>query len=207
VWEIFGPLLAGVPSVIVPQEALLDPEELIGYLARHGVTRMVLVPSLLRALLDHAPNLGERLPKLKLWSLSGEALPWELAGRFQKAFPQATLLNIYGSSEVAADVTWHEVTERAEEKTGTVPIGRPISNTQVYVLDRYRNPVPVGVRGEIYVGGAGLGAGVLATAGVDGRAVCGEPDRAGEVGTVVQDGGSGTVAEEWRDRVSGEDRQ
>jgi amino acid adenylation domain-containing protein len=159
VWEIFGPLLAGVPSVIVPQEALLDPEELIGYLARHGVTRMVLVPSLLRALLDHAPNLGERLPKLKLWSLSGEALPWELAGRFQKAFPQATLLNIYGSSEVAADVTWHEVTERAEEKTGTVPIGRPISNTQVYVLDRYRNPVPVGVRGEIYVGGAGLALG------------------------------------------------
>jgi hypothetical protein len=138
---------------------LLDPEELIGYLARHGVTRMVLVPSLLRALLDHAPNLGERLPKLRLWSLSGEALPWELAARFQKAFPGATLLNIYGSSEVAADVTWHEVTERAEEKTGTVPIGRPISNTQVYVLDRYRNPVPVGVRGEIYVGGAGLALG------------------------------------------------
>jgi amino acid adenylation domain-containing protein len=159
VWEIFGPLLAGVPSVIVPQEALLDPEELIGYLARHGVTRMVLVPSLLRALLDHAPNLGERLPKLRLWSLSGEALPWELAARFQEAFPGATLLNIYGSSEVAADVTWHEVTERAEEKTGTVPIGRPISNTQVYVLDRYRNPVPVGVRGEIYVGGAGLALG------------------------------------------------
>ena len=56
-------------------------------------------------------------------------------------------------------MTWHEVTERAEEKTGTVPIGRPISNTQVYVLDRYRNPVPVGVRGEIYVGGAGLALG------------------------------------------------
>jgi acyl carrier protein len=159
VWEIFGPLLAGVPSVIVPQEVLLDPEELIQYLAKHRVTRMVLVPSLLRALLDHAPNLGERVPELKLWSLSGEALSWELAGRFQKAFPDATLLNIYGSSEVAADATWHEITERAEEKTGTVPIGKAIANTQVYVLDRYRNPVPVGVRGEIYVGGAGLALG------------------------------------------------
>jgi amino acid adenylation domain-containing protein len=159
VWEIFGPLLGGVASVIVPQEALVDPEELIGYLVEHHVTRMVLVPSLLRALLDHAPNLGERLPALKLWSLSGEALTWELAGRFQKACPKARLLNIYGSSEVAADVTWHEVRESAEGKTGLVPIGRPISNTQVYVLDRHGNAVPVGVRGEIYVGGAGLAQG------------------------------------------------
>ncbi|HEX3320466.1 MAG TPA: condensation domain-containing protein, partial [Terriglobales bacterium] len=145
VWEIFGPLLAGVPSVIVPQETLLDPEELITYLAQYHVTRLVLVPTLLRALLDHAPNLGERLPELKLWTCSGEALPWELAARFQKACPEATLLNIYGSSEVAADVTWHEVRERAEGKLGTVPIGKPISNTQVYVLDRKMNPVPVGV--------------------------------------------------------------
>ena len=159
VWEIFGPLLGGVESVIVPQEALLDPEEMIGYLARHEVTRMVLVPSLLRALLDHAPNLGERVPKLKLWSLSGEALPWELAARFQKAHPKATLLNIYGSSEVAADVTWHEVQESGEGKTGTVPIGKPIWNTQVYVLDGQGKVVPVGVRGEIYVGGAGLARG------------------------------------------------
>ena len=66
VWEIFGPLLAGVPSVIVPQEALLDPEELIGYLARHGVTRMVLVPSLLRALLDHAPIWAKRLAEVEV---------------------------------------------------------------------------------------------------------------------------------------------
>jgi amino acid adenylation domain-containing protein len=159
VWEIFGPLLAGVPSVIVPQEALVDPEELIGYLAEHDVTRMVLVPSLLRALLDHASNLGERLPALKLWTLSGEALTWELTGRFQKACPKARLLNIYGSSEVAADVTWHEVTESAEGKRGLVPIGKPIWNTQVYVLDRHGNAVPVGVRGEIYVGGAGLAQG------------------------------------------------
>jgi acyl carrier protein len=66
------------------------------------------------------------------------------------------LLNIYGSSEVAADVTWHEV---GEEDTATVPIGKPISNSQVYLLDRQMNPVPVGVRGQIYVGGDGLAAG------------------------------------------------
>jgi len=82
-----------------------------------------------------------------------------LTARFQKACPQAKLLNIYGSSEVAADVTWHEVKESGEGKTGTVPIGKPISNTQVYVLDGQGNVVPVGVRGEIYVGGAGLARG------------------------------------------------
>ena len=160
VWEIFGPLLAGIPSVILPQEALLDPEELLQRLAEHQVTRIVLVPSLLRALLEHAPNLGERVPELKLWSCSGEVLSWELVQRFQKACPQARLLNIYGSSEVAADVTYYEVGEEGKKSSaGSVPIGRPISNTQVYVLDRYRNPVPVGVRGEIYVGGAGLALG------------------------------------------------
>ena len=164
VCEILSPLLAGVPSVILPQEALLDPEVMLRTLAENRVSRMVLVPSLLRALLEHAPNLGERLPHLKLWSCSGEMLPWELAKKFRKAYPGATLLNIYGSSEVAADVTWHEVTgEEADanesESATSVPIGRPIRNSQIYVLDEQMNPVPVGVRGEIYVGGAGLALG------------------------------------------------
>jgi amino acid adenylation domain-containing protein len=156
IWEIFGALLAGIPSVILSPETVLDPEELLESLARHGVTRMVLVPSLLRALLDHAPDLGQRVPKLKLWSCSGEVLSADLARRFRQACPDAKLLNIYGSSEVAADVTWHEV---GEEDTATVPIGKPISNSQVYLLDRQMNPVPVGVRGQIYVGGDGLAAG------------------------------------------------
>ena len=81
-----------------------------------------------------------------------------LAERFRQAFPGATLLNIYGASEVAADVTCHEVT-KDEVFGASVPIGKPISNTQIYVLDQYRNPVPVGVRGEIYVGGEGLALG------------------------------------------------
>src|SRR5207245_7717328 len=72
VWEIFGPLLAGVPSVILPQEAVLDPEELLQILAEERVTRIVLVPSLLRALLEHAPNLEGRVPEGDGWAGSGE---------------------------------------------------------------------------------------------------------------------------------------
>ncbi|HWO29982.1 MAG TPA: non-ribosomal peptide synthetase, partial [Candidatus Acidoferrum sp.] len=158
VWEIFGPLLAGVPNVIIPQETMRDPEELLTTLAREQVTRIVLVPSLLRMLLDHAPQLGERVPRLKLWSSSGEVLPTDLVGRFRASFPAARLLNLYGSSEVAADVTCHEVSDE-DLRAGSIPIGRAIANTQVYILDGDRNPVPMGVRGEIYVGGDNLARG------------------------------------------------
>ena len=157
IWEIFGPLLAGVPNVIIPQETVRDPEELLRSLADNRVTRIVLVPSLLRSLLDQAPNLAERVPDLKLWSCSGEVLTAELAMRFRAAHPTARLLNIYGSSEVAADVTCYEVT-RVDGKS-SVPIGKPISNTRIYILDRYSNPVPPGIGGEIYVGGDGVATG------------------------------------------------
>ncbi|MGC1222608.1 MAG: amino acid adenylation domain-containing protein [Candidatus Sulfotelmatobacter sp.] len=158
VWEIFGPLLAGVPNVIIPQEIMGDPEELLTTLARERVTRIVLVPSLLRMLLDHAPQLGKRVPQLKLWTCSGEVLPTDLAERFRAGYPAATLLNLYGSAEVAADVTCHEVSDE-DLLASSIPIGRPIANTQVYILDGNRNPVPIGVRGEIYVGGDNLARG------------------------------------------------
>jgi amino acid adenylation domain-containing protein len=158
VWEIFGPLLAGVPNVIIPLETMRDPEELLTTLAREQVTRIVLVPSLLRMLLDHAPRLGERVPRLKLWSSSGEVLPTDLVERFRAGFPAARLLNLYGSAEAAADVTCHEVSDE-DLRASSILIGRPIANTQVYILDGNRNLVPMGVRGEIYVGGDNLARG------------------------------------------------
>jgi amino acid adenylation domain-containing protein len=159
IWEIFGPLLAGVPNVIISQEAVRDPEEMLKVLASEHVTRIVLVPSLLRTLLDHAPNLQRRVPKLKLWSCSGEVLPADLAKRFRAAFPEATLLNIYGSSEVAADVTCHEVVN--QDTGSSVAIGKPISNTQIYLVDESGDPVPIGIRGQIFVGGDNLARGYL----------------------------------------------
>ena len=159
IWEIFGPLLAGIPNVMIPQATVRDPELFLQTLARERVSRIVLVPSQLRTLLEHAPNLGERVPRLRLWTCSGELFPAELAQRFHAAFPQATMLNIYGSSEVAADATCHEVCER--DFAASVAIGRPISNTEVYLVDECWNPVPIGIRGEIYIGGEGLARGYL----------------------------------------------
>ncbi|HEX4783488.1 MAG TPA: amino acid adenylation domain-containing protein [Candidatus Sulfotelmatobacter sp.] len=159
IWEIFGPLLAGIPNVIVPHETARDPEEMLQLLASERVTRIVLVPSLLRTLLDRAPNLQRRVPDLKLWTCSGEVLPVDLVKRFREGFPDAVLLNIYGSSEVAADVTCHQVTKG--KLASSVAIGKPISNTQIYLVDEYRNPVPIGMRGQIFVGGDNLARGYL----------------------------------------------
>jgi amino acid adenylation domain-containing protein len=160
IWEVFGPLLQGIPLVIIPDEVMRDPEQLIEALARHSVTRIVLVPSLLRALLDADGDLGRRLPKLRFWVSSGEPLPVELVQRLRDCMPKSTLLNLYGSSEVSADVTYYD-TRPVQADWPSVPIGRPIANTQIYILDRHRLPVPIGVPGEIYVGGAGLARGYL----------------------------------------------
>jgi amino acid adenylation domain-containing protein len=156
IWEIFGPLLAGVPSVILSQEDVRDPRVLVSRLSAAGVSRIVLVPSLLSALLDSGID-ARSLPKLKWWVTSGETLAIDLYRRFRETMPDAVLINLYGSSEVSADVTCWD--SRGREPLDSVPIGRPIANTQLYVLDEFRQPVPIGVSGELYVGGEGLARG------------------------------------------------
>src|SRR5436305_5082975 len=157
VWETFGPLLQGIPLVIIADAAVKDPLQFLDTLAQHRVTRIVLVPSLLRVLLESKDDLQAHVPDLKYWTSSGEALPLDLAKRFQQHMPQAILLNLYGSSEVAADATCYEF--KPSEPLSYVPIGRPIDNTQVYLLDESMQPVPVGVEGELYIGGDGLALG------------------------------------------------
>ncbi|WP_427156903.1 amino acid adenylation domain-containing protein [Aliinostoc sp. HNIBRCY26] len=159
VWEIFGPLLQGVKTVIIGDRTVKDPQQFIATLAQHDVTRLVLVPSLLRVLLDSS-NLQARLPKLKLWVTSGEALSIDLLQQFRQTLPDSTLLNLYGSSEVSADVTCYSVTP-PEPLPEQVAIGRAIANTQIHVLDKYLQPVPIGVTGELYVSGAGLARGYI----------------------------------------------
>jgi amino acid adenylation domain-containing protein len=154
IWEIFGPLLKGVPLVIIPDDDVKDPALLIKVLSANNVTRVVLVPPLLRVLLDQPGNLQHSLPRLQYWTCSGEALPLDLARAFMVRMPESVLINLYGSSEVAADVTCYEVNEA--EGLPTIPIGRPIANTAAYLLDTHLEPVPVGVYGELYISGAGL---------------------------------------------------
>jgi amino acid adenylation domain-containing protein len=159
VWEIFGPLLKGIRIVVLPDQIVRDPFALVAALATQCVTRIVLVPSLLHAVLESCPDIQRSLPRLNYWITSGEALTLELARKFAVTLPGRILLNLYGSTEVAGDSTCYEV--RNVDSLARVPIGRPIDNTQLYILDRNMQPVPIGVQGELYVGGDGLALGYL----------------------------------------------
>jgi UDP-N-acetylmuramate:L-alanyl-gamma-D-glutamyl-meso-diaminopimelate ligase len=155
VWETFGPLCGGIPTCIVPDGVSTDPDRLIELLGSRSVTRLVLVPSLLDALLSVRPDLPSRLPALTHWTLSGEAFPRSLAERLRAGRrdvePSLTVLNLYGSTEVAADATCYEV--RGDETGAIVPIGRPIDGVTAYALDERRRRVADGEPGELYIGG------------------------------------------------------
>ncbi|WP_460917175.1 amino acid adenylation domain-containing protein [Plantactinospora veratri] len=166
VWELVGGLLAGVRSVVVPDEVARDPVRLVDVLGRERVTRLWLVPSLLRAVLDAVPDLGSRLPELRMWVSSGEALPWSLWHRFHTAMPHARLFNLYGTSEIW-DATWHDpYANPVSPVAASVPVGRPIRGVRVYVLDGVGGLVPVGVPGELWVGGVGVSRGYLGEPGL-----------------------------------------
>ena len=158
--EIFGALVGGARLVLVADTELRDLSRLLDVIETRGVTRLVLVPSLLDALLERVKDDPKRLAAVSLWVCSGEALDASHVHRFRSLLPEAKLLNLYGSSEVAGDVACQD-TAGCSLEDGSIAIGRPIANTELYVLNRHLNVLPVGARGEIYVGGAGLAHGYL----------------------------------------------
>jgi amino acid adenylation domain-containing protein len=160
VWEVFSPLLRGVPLVVLPDEARKDPERLLAELSRFEVSRLALMPSLLRALLDTGRDLGSCVPRLRYWFSASEALPSELCRRFSQLGAPGLLVNLYGCTEAAGDSTCYQVNDPGHVAS-LVPIGRPIDNTQVHVLDTTMQLLPVGVVGELYIGGDGLARGYL----------------------------------------------
>jgi amino acid adenylation domain-containing protein len=151
--EMLGSLLAGVPQVILPDRAVKDPSDFAAALQRHRVTRVHLVPSHLTALLDHT----EAFVSLRYVTTSGEPLSQSLRRRFERAVPNARLCNIYGMTELN-DVTYSEHGDQAHSGA-MVPMGRPIANTRLHVLDANLQPAPVGVEGTLYVEGVGVGRG------------------------------------------------
>lgn len=159
IYEIFCPLLQGVEIVILPDEvARGSPVELMRAIARHGVTRIITVPSVLPYWLPAIASLNAATFPLRYCFVSGEVLLAPLAGRFRETLPNTRLINFYGASELSHHATWFEVTGSIEK---SVPIGRPIANTKAYILDSQMQPVPAGTLGELYVGGSGLARGYL----------------------------------------------
>lgn len=160
VWEFFWPLLAGATLVLARPGGHRDPAYLVELIRSTGITTLHFVPSMFRAFVDQ-PGIGA-LSSLRRVFCSGEALTPDLVQRFAAA-SSAELHNLYGPTEAAIDVThWS-----CSRQDGTVvPIGYPVANTQIHILDEQFEPVPVGVPGELCIGGAQVGRGYLGRPGL-----------------------------------------
>ena len=154
--ELFAPLIVGARLVIARPGGQLDGDYLASLLVDQKITVIDLVPSLLEALLDDPKVVaGNTLRRVQC---GGEALP---ATVLERVFgtTRAEVFNLYGPTEATIGATFHRC--EPAQPTGVIPIGRPIANTQAYVLDRSWEPVPAGVPGELFLGGAGIARGYL----------------------------------------------
>ena len=161
VWEIWGALLYGGKLVVVPYLTSRSPEAFYELLATEHVTVLNQTPSAFRQLVRAEHAVGQKELALRYIIFGGEALdmqslqPWFACHGDRK--PQ--LVNMYGITETTVHVTYRPLSER--DLNSASVIGVPIPDLQIYLLDQHRNPVPVGVPGEVYVGGAGLARGYL----------------------------------------------
>ncbi|BAZ54101.1 amino acid adenylation domain protein [Nostoc sp. NIES-4103] len=154
---IFPCLSSGGCLHIISWERASDPAALADYFRRHSIDCLKIVPSHLTALLSS--ECWEIVPR-QLLILGGEAADWNLIEKIEKNVPHCRILNHYGPTETTVGVLTYSVGEKIQE-TATVSIGKPIANTQVYVLDANLQPVPLGVAGELYIGGESLARGYL----------------------------------------------
>lgn len=156
-WEYFGGLLRGVPTLILTQEQLLDPDLLLCTLAEHRATHLFASPPLLTGVIASQQRHSRRTA-LRLVTSSAEPMPSSLPVRWREQFPDVPLWNFYGATECASNAAVYETSD-ACDGSSPVPVGRPIDNVKLYVLDAQLNRVPVGAAGELCIAGRCVSAG------------------------------------------------
>ncbi|HET8843481.1 MAG TPA: amino acid adenylation domain-containing protein, partial [Ktedonobacteraceae bacterium] len=164
VWQMLAPLLVGASVEVFPPEITRDPFELLRRVAKRRITILETVPALLQVALTSFKRPVMAPPDqatLRWLLLTGEALPPELIQRWFACYPYIPLLNAYGPTECSDDVTHHPLLAPLPSERLFTPIGHPVANTQLYVLNSSLEPLPAGLVGELYVGGVGVGRGYL----------------------------------------------
>ncbi|KYC42721.1 non-ribosomal peptide synthetase [Scytonema hofmannii PCC 7110] len=156
-FEIWGALLHGAKLVIVPQNVVLSPQHFAAYIREQSISVLFLTPALFNQLASIVPQAFKDLRHLLI---GGDALDPKSVKAVLRNRPPQRLLNAYGPTESTTFSCWYLVQDVAEGATN-LPIGRPISNTQIYILDSKLQPVPIGTPGELYIGGDGLARGYL----------------------------------------------
>ena len=176
-WQLVSALLVGGRTLVVEQEAILDAERFVDKLVDGRVNVVQVVPSYLEVLLSYLEQHPRELPGLRCVSVTGEALKKELVQRWFAAQPAIKLVNVYGLTETSDD-TNHEVMDRVPERE-RVPLGRPVNNVSVYVVDENLALVPLGAPGEIVFSGVCVGRGYINDPERTRRAFIADPHREG----------------------------
>lgn len=163
VWQFLAGPMVGARVHVCGNAMVQDPILLAREIEREGVTVLEIVPSLLRVVVErmNEAQIRRAFSRLRLLISTGEPLPADLCRDWFARCPKVTLINAYGASECSDDVSLHRLTKAPAIATGIVPVGAPLPNTQLYVLDASLQPQPVGVTGELCIGGAGVGRGYV----------------------------------------------
>ncbi|CRM28925.1 Gramicidin S synthase II [Pseudomonas sp. 31 R 17] len=190
VWEFFWPLMTGARLVMARPGGHKEPAYLCDVIEAERITTLHFVPSMLDVFLAHG-DVGQAAGLVRVMC-SGEALPGSLVRRFKQQLPGIGLYNLYGPTEAAVDVTaWNCASSDVPDNT---PIGKPIANTRMYVLDEQLQPVPLGVVGELFIGGVQVARGYLNRAQLTAERFLKDPFsegrmyRTGDLGRYLPDG-------------------
>ena len=164
VWEFFWPIMSGATLVVAAPQAHRDPDALITLIKEQKISVLHFVPSMLQVFMDGInANKNNALNSIRALLCSGEVLALPLAKKVITTLPQLDLYNLYGPTEASIDVSyWHcNKLIEADWNSYTVPIGKPIANTQLYILDEHLKRLPLGAAGELYIAGTGLAKGYI----------------------------------------------
>ncbi|MEM8906259.1 MAG: amino acid adenylation domain-containing protein, partial [Bacteroidota bacterium] len=161
VWQFLAPLLKGGTVVVIDKMDLIDHECVVNVLDNESIHIVEFVPSYLWSLVDYLQGLAAppALEQLQWLMMVGEALPVPLVKAWQNLFPHVRILNGYGPCEASDDIAQYEVVGALADNQARIPIGRPIANMNIVILDQQQNLCPIGVAGELCVTGIGVGAG------------------------------------------------
>jgi amino acid adenylation domain-containing protein len=177
-WQLVSALLVGGRTLIVEQEVILDVHRFVDKIVDGRVDVLQVVPSYLEVVLSHLEQSPQKLSDLRCVSVTGEAVKKELTERWFAAEPDIKLVNAYGLTETSDD-TNHEILDGVPDGV-RVPIGRPVNNVRVYIVDEHLSPVPLGAPGAIVFSGVCVGRGYVNDAERTGQAFMADPYREGE---------------------------